>query len=81
MQQLTYCDHCQFHAHSPYLLCAVYPMGIKNESCIDFRLSSDFEVNDEDWCPDGYMFVLGLLVKRSLQQANPILEAFQLTKE
>jgi hypothetical protein len=40
-------------------------MGIKSESCIDFRLSSGFEANDEDWCPDGYMFVLGQLVKRS----------------
>ncbi|WP_228040622.1 DUF6464 family protein [Nodosilinea sp. LEGE 07088] len=31
------CRSCRFNARSPYLLCAVHPMGPKQRQCPDFE--------------------------------------------
>jgi hypothetical protein len=55
---LPKCDRCLKNAHSPYLVCAIYPDGINGNSCPDFTNDGQ-----ELWCPDGYTFIDDELVK------------------
>jgi hypothetical protein len=39
MAKLDCCNHCEFYAHSPYMVCAVHPGGVEGNHCQDFRLA------------------------------------------
>lgn len=36
LNKLPWCDRCSYYAHSPFLVCAVHPLGVK-QSCLDFE--------------------------------------------
>ena len=58
MPKIDQCDRCTNNAHSPYLICAIHPDGVDGDSCPDFA-----DDGQELWCPDGYKFIDGHLVK------------------
>ena len=58
MPKIDQCDRCTNNAHSPYLICAIHPDGVDGEVCPDFA-----DDGQELWCPDGYKFVDGQLVR------------------
>jgi len=62
MPKIADCDHCQFYAHDPHLVCAVHPIGIEG-SCLDFRKDPNTLADeDEKWSPLGYYWWDGELL-------------------
>lgn len=59
MRKLDICDRCHFCAHSPHLLCAIHPVGVTGETCLDYRPGTDddpvlaFYEPLEQWQPLG----------------------------
>ena len=37
MPKIPECERCIFCAHDPHIVCAVHPMGVNGDICIDFR--------------------------------------------
>ncbi len=54
------CDHCQFYAHDPHLVCAIHPNGVHGK-CLDFRQDPKQAGEEEQWSPDGYYWYDGEL--------------------
>ncbi len=46
-------NRCSLYAHNPQLVCAVHPMGVDTNRCLDFRPDKDAEIQ-EQWSPEGY---------------------------
>ena len=46
-------NRCSLYAHNPQLVCAVHPMGVDTNRCIDFRPDPNTEIQ-EQWSPEGY---------------------------
>ena len=36
MPKIPECDRCLLYAHNPYIVCAVHPFGVENDTCLDF---------------------------------------------
>lgn len=60
---LKQCSDCQFYSGSPYLACAVHPLGTEG-CCPDFQARSEPE---ELWAPQGYSYYNGELIKQPSQ--------------
>lgn len=43
MPKLPECDRCLFCAHDYHIVCAVHPMGVEEDSCLDFRPNPELE--------------------------------------
>lgn len=52
MPKIDQCDRCGLYARTPYLVCAIHPTGVSGNSCLDFRLDPDAEI-EELWEPEG----------------------------
>lgn len=61
MPKLPECDRCLLYAHSPYLVCALHPTGVAEDSCLDYRLDPNIEV-EEQWEPEGASYYNGELI-------------------
>jgi hypothetical protein len=62
MPKIPDCDHCQFYAHDPHLICAVHPTGVEGK-CLDFRQDPSSQVREEkQWSPEGYYWWDGELL-------------------
>ena len=55
MPKIDLCDRCVLYAHNPYIICAVHPMGVDTDECIDFRPDPNAEI-EEQWSPEGYVW-------------------------
>ena len=56
MNKLPECDRCQFNAHSSYTVCAVHPVGVDGDTCLDFREDPNAEP-EELWEPEGASYI------------------------
>jgi hypothetical protein len=61
MPKLPECDRCLLYARDPHLVCAVHPMGLDTDSCIDFRPDPNAET-EELWEPEGASYYAGELI-------------------
>ena len=62
MPKIPDCDHCQFYAHDPHLVCAVHPQGVDG-TCFDFRQDPNSRAGeDKQWSPLGYYWWDGELL-------------------
>ena len=53
MPKISDCDRCTLYAHDPHLVCSVHPEGVETKKCLDFRLDSNAQI-EEQWSPQGY---------------------------
>jgi hypothetical protein len=65
MPKIPECDHCQYFANTPYMVCGINPSGPKGSNCEDFRAFPE-QVVDEmnkplgggyyagDWIPQPF---------------------------
>jgi predicted RNA-binding Zn-ribbon protein involved in translation (DUF1610 family) len=58
---------CLLYSHNPHLVCAVHPDGPASDSCLDFRLDPNTEV-EELWQPEGASYYNGELILQPQQQ-------------
>lgn len=64
MPKIPECDRCLLNTHNPYIVCAVHPFGVDDDSCLDFRPDAKVEP-EELWSPEGTEFINGeLKIKR-----------------
>jgi hypothetical protein len=61
MPKLPECDRCLLYAHNPHLVCAVHPLGVEGDSCLDFREDPNAET-EELWEPEGASYYAGELI-------------------
>ena len=61
MAKIDKCDRCRFYGHNPHLVCALHPSGVTKD-CADYQLDPTYE-EEEQWCPEGYTYYNGELIK------------------
>lgn len=94
MAKLYYCDRCQLCAHSPDLVCGLYPEGVEGDNCLDFRPSFKPVAGVDDplawysggeWSPDEISYYAGDLIfnpgrmhSPSVDEQNQLLDSHPL---
>lgn len=61
MPKLPECNSCLLYSHNPHLVCAVHPAGPEGDTCLDYRLDPNAEV-EELWEPEGASYYAGELI-------------------
>jgi hypothetical protein len=67
MPKIPDCNHCLMYSHDPHLVCAVHPLGVDANNCIDFRLNPNAQV-EELWHPVGATYYNGELILQPRQR-------------
>ena len=67
MPKIPDCNHCQFFAHNPHLVCSIHPSGPSGNSCLDFREDPNAEP-EELWEPEGATYYNGELILQPPQR-------------
>lgn len=62
MGKISDCDRCWFYSRNPYIICAIHPYGIEENSCSDFEPNPELEKSDELWEPQGASYYNGELI-------------------
>lgn len=70
MSKIPECDRCLLYAHNPHLICAVHPMGVSGDLCLDFRLNPNAEP-EELWEPKGASYYNGELILQPRRRLTP----------
>ena len=58
---------CLLNPHNPRIVCAVHPDGPAGDSCLDFRLDPNAQV-EELWQPEGASYYNGELILQPQQR-------------
>ena len=61
MPKIPDCNHCQFFAYNPHLVCAIHPDGVETDACLDFRSACYTQEHpnavEELWEPEGARYI------------------------
>ena len=79
MPKIPDCNHCQFFAHNPHLVCSIHPDGVKTDTCLDFRSAcctqEDPNAVGELWEPEGARYIDDeLVIERSYYNGEEIIQ-------
>ena len=70
MPKIKQCDSCQFYSNNSLVVCSIHPNGVETDTCIDYRLNSDY-IFLQQWNPDGYVYYDDELIKLPEYKPDP----------